>query len=294
MTKKIIIFFLILTTYSCGQKQSEKNDNNMTNKTFYFIDFSYNQKCGFAIYVNDVLVKRYSKPVNIDYAITPINPYILESGKQDIKVILFPFENKELEPDIEFYLKVFYIEDYNQEVIDANTIKNIVFELPKIDMESKTTINLEYKNSFIAKVPYKVEGWRKSKNLTDLPDINRKVTEKFESLSNELKNKNVKEFTNSLSKSMKESESFYYLTNQQIEESIRDLDDVFTLPKIDVAPLNNTVIKFYGNGKLVTLETIDGKDALRVLEEEAGRKRENSFPILLHIPENSNELEVIR
>ncbi|HEX8576788.1 MAG TPA: hypothetical protein VF677_10895 [Flavobacterium sp.] len=42
------------------------------------------------------------------------------------------------------------------------------------------------------------------------------------------------------------------------------------------------------------METTDGKPALRVIEEQNGYKSEDNFPVMLHIPQNSNELEVIR
>lgn len=290
---KLLLFLLIINLASCQKNKTTNNKNDMGNKTFYFIDYNYNKKCGFAIYINDILVEKAIKPVNLDYAITPINSYILESGIQDIKVVLFPFnDNETIDVDADFQLKVFYIEDYNQEVISS--IENIAFDLPDISILDEKLPKWEYKNVFKTKIPYKVKGWKNSKKMNDVSNIDYKIKDKFSQLKLFLENKQVDKFLKELSVSMDESTIFYYLTKDQSYESINDMKEFIKTPNIKVASLDGTIVRYYANGKLATLETKEGKPAIRIIEKSDGYVGEESFPILLHIPQDSDNLEVIR
>jgi hypothetical protein len=208
-----------------------KNDRKMGNKTFYFIDFDYNKKCGFEIYINDILVKRYLKPVNIDNAITPTNPYIINSGKQDVKIILYPLQdnNEKIDSNTDFNLKVFYIENYNNEVLTSPAQGKIIFDLPKVVINKNESKNLTLIGNFnIDTLPYYVIGWSKSKNITEINNIENKVRNKFSLLKNSLDNKNSNQFISLLSKSMQESKSFYYLTDKQNENSIKGIEELLS------------------------------------------------------------------
>lgn len=299
MINKLLFIFLMIFSFSCSQKTKDfnlENDKKMENKTFYFIDYDYNKKCGFEIYINDILVKRYLKPVNIDNAITPLNSYIINSGRQNIKVVLYPLKNNdEIELDADFNLKIFYIDNYNNEVLTSPNQGKIIFDLSKIAIDKKDPKSWIYNGYFdISNIPYNVIGWSKSKNLKDIPGIDGQVREKFSLLQKALNNKDAGQFIKLLSKSIDESKKFYYLTDKQQENSVKGIEELLSQPNIRCAALDNTIIKFYANGRLATLETVDGEPALRVIEERDGYKSEDSFPIMLFMPENSNELEVIR
>ncbi len=299
MINKLFLLLVLFFGLSCNQENKnliKKNNNNMENKTFYFIDYDYNKKCGFEIYVNDILVKRYLKPVNIDNSITPINPYIIKPGKQEIKILLYPFQgNNEIPPDAHIDVKVFIMANYNNEILTSPSQGKIIFDLSNVLADKKEIVKWEYKGKFeLASLPYHVEGWSNSKNLRDINEIDFKVREKFSVLQNSLNTRNEAKFITLLEKSMNESKKFYYLTDAQNETSIAGIRDLLSQPNIKCAPLDNTIVKFYANGHLATLETQDGNPALRVIEEHNGQKTENSFPLLLFMPKNSNELEVIR
>lgn len=299
MINKLFLLLVLFFGLSCNQENknlNKKNNNNMENKTFYFIDYDYNKKCGFEIYVNDILVKRYLKPVNIDNSITPINPYIIKPGKQEIKILLYPFQgNNEIPPDAHIDVKVFIMANYNNEILTSPSQGKIIFDLSNVLADKKEIVKWEYKGKFeLASLPYHVEGWSNSKNLRDINEIGFKVREKFSVLQNSLNTRNEAKFITLLEKSMNESKKFYYLTDAQNETSIAGIRDLLSQPNIKCAPLDNTIVKFYANGHLATLETQDGNPALRVIEEHNGQKTENSFPLLLFMPKNSNELEVIR
>lgn len=288
----IIITIIAMTMQSCSQDNTSNHKKNMNNKTFYFIDFDYNKECGFAIYINDILVTKYINPVNIDYAITSINPYILKSGPQKIKIKLFPyFPNSILKNNLEFNLKIFFIENYNEEIID--TLKNIVFELPKVILANQQSEWVS-ESSFDVNIPYEVMGWENSQNLKEHNDLEVKVRQKFNSLISLIERKDSKKLINEFSNSIQESQYYYYLTNEQIKNSEDELSILIAEPKTKIASLDNTIVRYYANGKLVTLETIDGKPAIRITKKEDGYESEDNLPILLHIPQGSKELEIIR
>lgn len=299
MINKFCFMFLIIFSFSCSQKTEDsemKNNKKMENKTFYFIDYDYNKKCGFEIYINDILVQRYLKPVNIDNVITPINRYIINTGKQDVKIILYPLLGVDkIDSSVEFNLKVFFIDDYNNEILISPTQGKIIFDLPKVEVSEKELKKLVLTGQFtINNLPYNVIGWSKSKDLRQVYNIERQVREKFSLLKNDLDNRNSRQFITLLSKSINEAKKFYYLTDEQNESSIKGIEELLSQPNIKCESLDNTILKFYANGRLVTLETTDGKPALRLIQEENGVKSEDSFPVLFHISQDSDELEIIR
>lgn len=297
MINKFLFVCLMIFSFSCSQKNNsiEFNNKKMVDKTFYFIDYNYNKKCGFEIYINDILVKRYLKPVNIDNSITPINPYIINSGNQEVKVVLYPFDGNNITSDADFSLKIFRIDNYNNEILTSASQGKVIFELPKLILDKNNSNIWNYTGKFeIYNLPYSVEGWGESKDLTKINDIDRKVREKFSLIWNSLNTKNSDLFINMLSKSMEESKKFYYLTNEQEKNSIKGVEELISAPNIQCVSIDNTVLKFYAHGRLVTLETLDGKPAIRIIESQDGYNSEDSFPILLHMPQNSSELEIIR
>lgn len=290
--EKTLILFLLIVNQACVRGENSKKNEKMENKTFYFIDYSYNKKCGFAIYINDILVAKQTEPINIDYAVTPINPYILKSGVQKIKIELFPFVvDHKLESDIEFNLKVFFVKNYNEEIVDSS--ENLVFDLPPLMIDAQLS-EWRFENSFIAEVPYQVTGWSNSQNLKELNNIETQLRKKFKGLVSFIENKEPDKILKEFAISMKESESFYYLTKNQLDNSRQDFITLIRMPNIFIAPLDNTVVKYYANGKLVTLETLDGKPALRIIQEGEDYSNEDNFPILFHMPIGSEELEIIR
>lgn len=297
MNNRIFLVFLMIFSFSCSQKaKNPMAENENKNKTFYFIDYDYNKKCGFEIYINDVLVDRELWSVNIENAITSINSHITNAGKQEIKVVLYPLKNKEnIEADAHINLKVFYLDNYNKaKVLTSPDQGKIIFDLSKAKVD-KGTRSWTYTGQFdIPNIPYHVTGWSQSRNLKEIRDIEKKVRTKFALLHKALENKDAGAFMKLLDKSMQESQKFYYLTDEEQKNSIKDLEELLSRPDIEAAPLDNTVIKFYGNGRLATLETIDGGAALRVIQKRDGYKSEDAFPVLLSMPENTEELEVIR
>jgi hypothetical protein len=93
--------------------------------------------------------------------------------------------------------------------------------------------------------------------------------------------------------------SFYLKPNEVIEGEKFD-KDAFTEKDAEVQSLDNVKVTFYGDGRLVTLENMKDKgSALRTIikhKKPDGKIEEETirFPILFHIPKNSNELQIIR
>jgi hypothetical protein len=296
MINKYLFIILIIFNFSCNAEKNniDFKDNIMKDNVFYFIEYDYNNKCGFEIYINDILVKSYLKPVNIDNSVTPINPYIINSGRQEVKIILYPYDNKEIPDDANFTLKVFSVVNNDNNVVTSSNQGNIIYVLPKLII-NKNSSSWNIIDSFdIKNLPYTVDGWKKSKDLTKINDIEQKVRDKFLFLKSTIDNKDSNLFIKMFNKSISESKRFYYLTDQQEKNSITEIKQLISKTNIHCESISNTLIKFYAKGRLVTLETQDQKSALRLIEEGENYSSESSFPILLHIPEGSDELEVIR
>lgn len=318
---KILLFVICCFSYSCSQntnnkksksqvktenkmiEEIEQNVNSFSFRPYYSVNFDNSGSgCQFEILVNDIPV--FSK-IGTQGSITssaPINSCMLKSGKQKLTLRLYPNVGKEninvsYKNNSPFNLSISYRKDaWDNDNLDEIT----VFHLPSIPLPEKGLSYFEKEIEFETKIPYEFEGWSNSKDLTKIPDIEEKVFNKYREILKILADKNYSAFAKM--KNQKDIEmniSFYLKPNEVIEGEKFD-KDAFTEKDAVVEPLDNVKVVFYGNDKLVTLENIKNKkSALRtkiIHKTNDGKQKDEtiSFPILLHIPQNSDTLEIIR
>lgn len=325
MIKRSIKFILVAIScfsYSCSQNKNEKKDyisqakteNNMTSqiaqqvnsfatRPYYSVDFDNGDSgCQFEILVNDVPV---AKKIGIKGAMTssaPINSCILQSGKQKLTVKLYPNVGKDMITTSDKKASPFNLSvTYRKDAWNHNDISEVtVFQLPAIILPESGLPYFEKEFEFDAEVPYRFEGWQTSKDLTKVSDIKQKVMNKFEEIKKLLEAKNFAAFAKMKNKKDIEMNTSFYLKPDEVAEGEAFEREAFTEKNAEVQPFTNAKVVFYGQGRLVTLENTDDKgSALRTKIKHIsadGKAKEEviKFPILFHIPKNSDELEIIR
>lgn len=325
MIKKSIQFILVAAScfsYSCSQNKNEKKDqpsqvktknemtsqiaqqvNSFATRPYYSVDFDNGDSgCQFEILVNDVPV---AKKMGIKGAMTssaPINSCILHSGKQKLTIKLYPNVGKDRITTSDKNASPFTLSvTYRKDAWDHNDISEVtVFQLPPVTIPESGLPYFEKEFEFDAEVPYQFVGWSTSKDLTKIPDIEQKVMNKYEEIKKLLAAKNYSAFAKMKNKKDVEMNTSFYLKPNEVAEGDAFDREAFTEKNAEVQPFTNTKVVFYGNGRLVTLENTDDKgSALRTKIKHVsadGKVKEEviKFPILFHIPKNSDELEIIR
>ncbi|SDI19340.1 hypothetical protein [Chryseobacterium jejuense] len=320
---KIICITFSCFIYSCSQGNKEQKQNNtiqtktedmmiseieqkvnsFSSRPYYSVDFdNSNSGCQFEILINDIPV---AKKIGIGGALTssaPINSCILNSGKQKLKIKLYPNIGKNQLTVSDKNTPLFTLSiAYRKDAWDYNDINEVlVFQLPSIPIPESGLPYFEKEFEFDAEVPYQFEGWSNSKDLTKVADIEQKVLDKYKEIQRLLANKDYSTFEKMKKQKDSEMNISFYLKPNEIIEGVKFDKDAFTEKNAVVQPLDNAKVVFYGYNRLVTLENISDKgSALRTkIKHEAkdGKVKEETikFPILFHMSQNSDELEVIR
>jgi len=293
--KKLIIFLnLIALLISCAKNTNEThiNKKNKMNTIYYA---NYNFSFPFEIMINDVLLEK--DVFNGRSGPDRLNNYILNSGRQKIKIKIFApknynnglLKNKDLQILSEHSaLYKVNISDKSYNLIKKLEFSPIPKDLPFYEQEWE----------FDANVANEVIGWKNSKDLTkiDKEELQQKVYEKFKDLYNQLNEGNIEKFLEEIQIANNEFFKSNYFVKSQESEYIGNLRNSYSNFKNKMIPFNTGILRIMGNGKTVTLEIHDGKyKGMGVLIAEDKEKQNGYYnTVILHIPQGTEELKVIR
>lgn len=320
--------FIFLTTIltACGQANKQQKDNldnkdsmnkiqtAYQNVAFYEerINYQasiYSSACAFELYVNDIPVYKHVSGIGMSTTI-PININILEAGKQTFKVKVIPISKSENEIETKIsnngklelnIVGVRYRDNGMDRIHEAKSWK-----LSQQDIDAvikKDDNDIEYANfedTFEAKVPYQLKGWKDSKNLKKMNKnkLEQNVINFYEEFASLMDDNNQEEIVNMiLVKENEISQSLFFKENDS-KEQWNQYTETIENTTFKTEPLENYKLYYYANGKVVALERIDlynyGESALRGKLIEEGQQYTDNFPLLLHIPKGSDSLEIIR
>ena len=306
---KNIILTLAVLLFNChnAQNTGEMKIQQIPLEKQITYGISLSMRVPYELYINDI--KADCDYVGANNGVD-MNPYILKNGKYKVKLRIFPaFKagEKLIEfDDIEKSNISFdsYIRNKEtNEILNYNSIP-LPIVAPTIDVpyfEQEWEVE-------ITDLPYELEGWSKGQDLRkwDKKELEKKVVAFHQRTRKILNEGNSEAWLKLIQKRFDEVCIFDYLSEKRIEKDLEEIkEDVEEYSKGTMIPLEDYELKLYAEGKLVTLERkthtkefnnyspldIKGWSPLISKGTTYGAA---PYPILLYLPQGSDEFVIIR
>ncbi|MDL2145122.1 hypothetical protein QQY79_21565 [Flavobacterium tructae] len=302
MSKITLFILLLITNLSCSQKSNNQKMEDFNLNTLYKKITIYNEKpeywlflhssnCSYVVTLDDMPIYTDYNEGSMKSLSIPINNFILESKKNELKVLILPKrdENYHLDSilDSSFSLDVKVSRTENKK-------ETIVFNKKISGGEQKESFRQIF-IPFESNVPYKLTGWTNSIDLTkeDKEVLGREVESFYREMMNDYKDGKIENIEKKYYKRQFENAQSFYSSKK--EDSDRIVSEINKdINKEQDLKLEDYKLVFYGNGKVVGLVRTDGeflgKSAFLGLTDEDFY----IYSLLLHRPKTGSSLEVIR
>ena len=306
--KKILFIFIILL-FNCHNAQNtgemKIQQIPLEKQITYMIDITTNIPV--IVYVNDIKASELNMPLG---TAIDLNPYVLKNGKCKIKLQIFPlFRRGDTLVTVENIMRCnlffgSYIRNKEtDEILNYNSIP-LPIVAPKEDVpyfEQEWDVEL-------TELPYELKGWSKGQDLRkwEKKELEKKVVTFHQRARKILNEGNSEAWLKLIQKRFDEVCIFDYLSEKRIEKDLEEIkEDVEEYSKGTMIPLEDYELKLYAEGKLVTLERkthtkefnnyspldIKGWSPLISKGTTYGAA---PYPILLYLPQGSDEFVIIR
>ena len=307
--KKIIFIFIILL-FNCHNAQNigemKIQQIPLEKQITYMIDITTNIPV--IVYVNDIKASELNMPLG---TAIDLNPYVLKNGKCKIKLQIFPlFRRGDTLVTVEnirrcnLFFGSYIRNKETDEILNYKADVALPIVAPKEDVpyfEQEWDVEL-------TELPYELEGWSKGQDLRkwDKKELEKKVVAFHQKIRKILNDGNSEEWMKLIQKRFDEVCIFDYLSEKRIEKDLEEIkEDVEEYSKGTMIPLEDYELKLYAEGKLVTLERkthtkefnnyspldIKGWSPLISKGTTYGAA---PYPILLYLPQGSDEFVIIR
>ncbi|HEX8577718.1 MAG TPA: hypothetical protein VF677_15635 [Flavobacterium sp.] len=307
MKTKILVFILIFSKQiGCSQNTTDykqKIETIYKEVKTYDYNPTYQLKvnanlCTYEVYINDMLVVssfttgRTAGEQSID-----IPQYILKTGNQSIKYKVFPkaIKNGVLEntvdKDATLNIRVVHGEYYKIKLEDFKEV--LALKLPKI-VEGLPYI--EFGGTFLAKVPYTLEGWSKGMDLKneDQKALEKEVLARMEEIAGLYRNKDIEGLAKEHYNRTKETfQAFFFSSPEESKQWESDLKASLN-SSITIELVDNKTLKIMGDGKVVTFLISDGPFKNEPILRNETDEEYIFFPQYFYRPSPGAKLEVIR
>lgn len=259
----------------------------MLYEPYYTIDFSVTA-CNFEILVNDIPVITMESKGQISTNI-PINYAIYNSGEQLITAIIKPISGQEsLHPEAALRFNVRLYDVANNEF---KHIKDFPEKTVKKVEENQKIPLLKTSTEFTAEISYLLTKWTDGENLENVENFKEKLTSAYNKLADLLKEENYTDFIEKIKVREKNMATSMYLSNSESNARINSLIEDAKNGFIVMPFPQDTIIKFYGYGKLVTFKKLNGEPAFYLYNKET--KEELMIDQMFYIPKGKTEFEII-
>ena len=307
---KNIILTLAILLFNChnAQNTGEMKIQQMPleKQITYMIDITTNIPV--IVYVNDIKASELNMPLG---TAIDLNPYVLKNGKCKIKLQIFPlFRRGDTLVTVEnirrcnLFFGSYIRNKETDEILNYKADVALPIVAPKEDVpyfEQEWDVEL-------TELPYELEGWSKGQDLRkwDKDKLEKKVVAFHQKIRKILNDGNSEEWMKLIQKRFDEVCIFDYLSEKRIEKDLEEIkEDVEEYSKGTMIPLEDYELKLYAEGKLVTLERkthtkefnnyspldIKGWSPLISKGTTYGAA---PYPILLYLPQGSDEFVIIR
>ncbi len=288
MRSLFVIFSLCIsltTQVSCQIKKSNQINNqqldmqnldsllkNYITKPVYYAEFG-NRGCFFEIWINGVLMYKHTKRGTIGKTAVTINPWILMSGKQKLKIRLYPYlDEKVIKEENPFRLEIGYNDFAIASSADQQRPWNVAYTLPEIKIPEEGLPHFELEVDFEANVPYQIKGWRDCIDLREIPDIEKKVVEEYEYVRQLMINRKLDQLKEYFAYRNNELSVSLYESKEDCERNWESYCNDISLISIEgFQPIEDYEVIFSENGCSVTLRSIKRRgfpSALLWLEQD--------------------------
>ena len=320
MKKILTISFILLSTLAaCQENQSKavKRDKNEVpkmleiykqvktypNHPLYEIEFSQDA-CGYEILINDLPLHRYFMFGSSNEQRIQINDQILKKGKQTITIRLFPpqLSDHSYSPVLvdasKFSIKVLHrkfkdpLEDYKQDFEFISPHK------PGTEKFAASGQKFyEFTGTFEADVPYHVEGWEGSKDLSkeNQNELLKETVAAYNNFRDILVKKDADAYASLMyDKEVELAKTYYWSTPKDSEERWHDMKKSL-LEDRNILKLSDYKLVLYAHGRVVALQPTSEmyKDYLSAMHAQTPEK-DIQYSFFLHKKSGSNTLTPIR
>ena len=308
MRQLVFLCFILLFNCHNAQNTGEMKIQQipLEKQITYMIDITTNIPV--IVYVNDIKASELNMPLG---TAIDLNPYVLKNGKCKIKLQIFPlFRRGDTLVTVENIMRCnlffgSYIRNKEtDEILNYKADVALPITAPKEDVpyfEQEWDVE-------ITDLPYELEGWSKGQDLRkwDKDKLEKKVVAFHQKIRKILNDGNSEEWMKLIQKRFDEVCIFDYLSEKRIEKDLEEIkEDVEEYSKGTMIPLEDYELKLYAEGKLVTLERkthtkefnnyspldIKGWSPLISKGTTYGAA---PYPILLYLPQGSDEFVIIR
>ena len=306
--KKIHLLAIAILMFNChnAQKKMGTQQIPLEKQITYMIDITTNIPV--IVYVNDIKASELNMPLG---TAIDLNPYVLKNGKCKIKLQIFPlFRRGDTLVTVENIMRCnLFFGSYirNKETDEILNYKADV-ALPIVAPKEDVPYFEQEWEVEITDLPYELEGWSKGQDLRkwDKKELEKKVVAFHQKIRKILNDGNSEEWMKLIQKRFDEVCIFDYLSEKRIEKDLEEIkEDVEEYSKGTMIPLEDYELKLYAEGKLVTLERkthtrefnnyspldIKGWSPLISKGTTYGAA---PYPILLYLPQGSDEFVIIR
>jgi hypothetical protein len=247
--------------------------------------------CTFETLVNDLHHYSYMKKGGFT-SLVPLNLNILKSGKQLLKLKVYPDQGKTKFDDGSYIdIEVRFFKDVNDPTTEFTSV--LKFSLPK-EAKDKGLPYFEVELPFTATVPYD-----HSERLLNAQVIkkDKQTEEKIIAAYNHARNLIEKLDAASLNKLTDERDHIladvFYYSPQQTQALMASTKDNLE-PEAKVQPVADYQIVYYAGGKVVSLERRSDKGPIlhSILNEGKPTREVIDFDWMLYLPKGSTEFRV--
>ncbi|WP_312389238.1 hypothetical protein [Chryseobacterium sp.] len=307
MKNAFLFLFVLLSFYGCGQNKSKIQYQQ--EGMIFELEYEHSE-CSYEILVNDIPVITHFGLGERSGLTVDINQYILRSGKQSITIRLYPskkgentFEKSLLNSS---FVKIkisknkapmSLLDQLNFKDKGINFNWNILtYQTPKLEKEVPYA---EFKTSFEVDpkdINWKITGWEESQNLKNDPNIRKEVNAFYEDFKKTLETGDQSKYVSMLQNSIYEEAASTPWDKNALSQITKNMTAYANEKRSFIYPCKNAELKFYGDGKVVTLVCMDtltfGYSPLISKSEKSMLPKSHTF--YLHKPKGSDKLEIIR
>ncbi|WP_062059438.1 hypothetical protein [Aquimarina longa] len=285
----------------------------------YFLRLTQSS-CVFEVLVNDIPVEKNYELGKMANAIK-INHAILQSGPQTVTYRLYPLGDLMVEAydkgetittllkNTRMTIEVIRVDDFKtySGFDDEHTV--VLHHSPtkegSHEFEGAGLPYYEHTFTFTAEVPYIHKGWSDGQDLTkfDKKELEEKVVSYYNRYKSYYENKNLDKIIQINYKDELRNSLSEYQGKEKIKKLWDEYQEIVLQNDKEFQPLEDYVLSFYGNGRIVSLrhpsrEPVDyrlrGECALWFLYDTEDETRADFPGVYLYLPKGEESLDALR